>query len=59
MKPATKQHIEAMKNIRHMTLVEIWRDTMCGNIKVIHGMCQTPDGKVEVGHCNQCRYLVP
>ena len=58
MKPATKGHIKAMRDINLMTDIEIWRDTMCAEMKVPEaGKCTTPDGVIERDiYCTGCRY---
>jgi len=59
MKPATPGHIKGMKELKHMTDIELWRDTMCGQIKSDLDYCYTPDGTIRYDDhacAGICRY---
>lgn len=59
MDAASKSHIDCMRSKHHMTDIELWRDTMCGQMKIDGDYCNTPDGNVLfVNHAcwGVCRY---
>lgn len=57
MQPATKKRIKSLKK-RGWTEIELWKDTMCGQMPVPEqGKCITPDGVIVRGlFCEGCRY---
>ncbi len=63
MKPISKERTIALRVKEKMTWIEIWRDTMCGQMPSPSiGSCMTPDGIVDRGEygsedfCKGCRY---